>query len=182
VKRTFRILRVATTLISLLLALVSIIFWIRSRRTTDVLTLNPFPNKLSLVTQSGTLYLDRDRPWLEPAELRRGNKTPVYEHSFLGFGIREKDEDRTWQAKSSRIIPYRTHIKSIFLPLWSLCALFSIVPLLDFARIAKTYRRRQLGLCRHCGYDLRGSPSQCPECGALIKPNQKVKTLLPIPP
>lgn len=52
---------------------------------------------------------------------------------------------------------------------WAAALLFAVAPAL--------YARRQLrdrppgpGTCAACGYDLRATPEQCPECGAIPPP------------
>ena len=55
------------------------------------------------------------------------------------------------------------------IPFWFLFMLCAILPLRWMLLIRGRWRRekrRKLGLCEHCGYDLRGSPDRCPECGA----------------
>ena len=52
-------------------------------------------------------------------------------------------------------------------PIWSLLVVFGLLP---SYRLVRWFRRRKYpaGHCRNCGYDLRASPNQCPECGAIV--------------
>ena len=53
-------------------------------------------------------------------------------------------------------------------PLWLPLALSLVVPghwMVRRAASRKRDRRRSSGLCPACGYDLRGTPEHCPECG-----------------
>jgi hypothetical protein len=63
-----------------------------------------------------------------------------------------------------RFIDSRTAL--IVVPHW----LFVVMPtavlaVMPIARAMRRRRRRQLGLCPRCGYDLRGVTGRCPECG-----------------
>ena len=52
------------------------------------------------------------------------------------------------------------------LPLWLPTLVFVSVPLYGLLPFHRRRKRKKLGLCVKCGYDLRGSADRCPECGA----------------
>jgi hypothetical protein len=55
--------------------------------------------------------------------------------------------------------------REISCPFWALLVFFLFAGTIPFVPWARRRRRRIRGLCEKCGYDLRGSPERCPECG-----------------
>ena len=80
--------------------------------------------------------------------------TPRWE--FAGVSLRSSDNSR---GDISR---------AVVVPMWLVTLALLPVPLVAATRIVRTRRRRKLGRCARCGYDLRGSrdSGRCPECGS----------------
>src|SRR5205814_667146 len=63
---------------------------------------------------------------------------------------------------------YRWGHTELILPLWIPVLASALLPAVWFTLTRRRVirrRRRQMGACEYCGYDLRATPGRCPECG-----------------
>ena len=62
---------------------------------------------------------------------------------------------------------YTRLFRSITVPMWLPTIIFAIPVgwLVVWTPLRRRRKRKKLGLCSKCGYDLRASKDRCPECG-----------------
>ena len=63
--------------------------------------------------------------------------------------------------------------RGFLIPCWALAIATAILPVMRIRNWYLAYHRqyrREHQCCAKCGYDLRATPNQCPECGAMPEP------------
>jgi hypothetical protein len=156
--------------VSLTLCLATVVLWIRSYRVSDDLWYLHTHWGVSVSSEFDRLQF---RWWSapEPDDLGVGGGHDANRAEWsgdppelaLGFG-------RTLAGVSDSL--GNTHTEPIYwCPHWFLVALFALIPLLRIRDWLSRHGHRQ-GRCAHCGYDLRATPSRCPECGAIPEPRK----------
>lgn len=92
------------------------------------------------------------------------------EHYWLGAGYESTAE--SWTSLAGVPATRRTTI--VAMPLWLIILVLALPIVPPGVRLVVRRRRLRANRCTSCGYDLRGAPGRCPECGAVAggaKPN-----------
>jgi hypothetical protein len=157
--------------ISLLLCCATVVIWVCSYWRGCAIGLYDTQAaagpRLSYYARSywGCIELNR---YSTPHASRSG--TPLRGFRAVAWESPGKSYQGVFQLNTVAGAPASTIVQLRF-PNWLAAILFAIAPtywLLVGPRRRRA-KRRKLGLCLHCGYDLRATPDRCPECGAVAR-------------
>ncbi len=76
---------------------------------------------------------------------------------------------QTRQAKRWISIQRTGAGKIVIIPVWMPILLFGSIITYCCLPFHRRRKRKKLGLCVNCGYDLRASKERCPECGTAVE-------------
>jgi hypothetical protein len=165
VKRLYRILLNALTALSLTLFAATLVLWVRGYFTYEVIGFRGHGKRAWIESSSGSL-----------ATFAVSSSEPSYEDLGWYWRIANVPEpipepiELSWGRFGFGVVSKRAgnrHVRAAFAPTWSVAVVTAVLPVVRV--ICRWDRKRRLkpGHCSACGYDLRATPEQCPECGAI---------------
>jgi hypothetical protein len=178
-RRGSRYILSAFAALSLLLSLATIVLWARSYWWRDLWLSKHDCQQRSISSNCGEFtFQDVGFPYPMRTGVRDVFSMPAYaaasaarEHptsdrrfSFLGIAVYRGDAREGMWFAGEPPFPYT----AVSIPHWITAVVLAIPPalwLLLARRLRQRRRALAAGLCPRCGYDLRATPQQCPECG-----------------
>lgn len=164
--------------VSLLLLVCVVVLWVRSYWVADQFLFRGTKNTGWIASDRGTMLLfhrarvsgEDDGTWMfrqtRPGQFQVFLARSSIEYRWLQF--RPADWRRVPVSITSPP-PLQTQSSATLtvalVANWVLCLFGAILPAYWLVRHRRARRRARLGLCPTCGYDLRGTPDRCPECG-----------------
>ena len=163
------------TLLSAALCVAAVVLWVRSYRAEHSFAWGEWPGPQGgVLVNRGALWFFEFCPSDIPMTLAPAGYTiSPTTRTPEGYGGAHR------RVAGCRVIDGRIpggglpgitwHI--VIVPCWLPCLLAGVLPALRGVPAGRRWkqrrRRRRLGRCPRCGYDLRATPGRCPECGAV---------------
>ena len=166
--------------LSLLLCVASVGLWVRSYWRTDVVVWPVRHSECCLLVSKGWaafVRIDGTETFTLLSMDGYAESTPDESATIKDF---QKDMVLAWCSQTAGyqwgVGCRRTPQMAIAaLHLWIPATIMSAGPAWIARRWLRGHRRRLLGLCDRCGYDLRATPDRCPECGT-VPPKKETMT------
>lgn len=175
-RRLFNLL----TLASLLLCVGTATLWVRSFFVEDMLISRSRDGVRWVCTSPGYFVIGLEladwKGWEHSFHGLRHETDPPQPVSFhtarmLILSIGPRDKMVRWQWAGFEWISWRptsggAFLCRLILPMWAVFLALALLPVSWAVRYRRRASRRLRGQCVTCGYDLRATPDQCPECGS----------------
>lgn len=92
---------------------------------------------------------------------------PLWLWHCLGFVVRRDVYSTSYTPATGIHWATTSDAVNVVVPAWSAALATGLLPAVWITHRIRERRRRRIGCCRACGYDLRATPDRCPECGAV---------------
>lgn len=166
--------------VSVLVALVVVVLWLRSSRYCDYGRAGYFHRHVVMKSRPHGVEISSwpdptwvAKPGLEFASYKYDVKNtygawmprPSNAGLWLGFGWKQLQFSNEPAPRPGAFV--------CRLPSWFLLLALLAFPAFTLRSWRRAKHRQRYGLCPACGYDVRATPDRCPECGAAPTPRRR---------